>query len=754
MPARISLLTLVCGSALVASAMLSACRLDDGEHPRLQLQDPLETIAQPADQQALDVEPIFDGMFVGSAGRLYPTPQRDQLIEPIHGQQIADPYRWMEDPDAPGLSSWIEQQNEITFAALGKVEQRDAIHKRLTEMWDFERFRLPQKEAGKYFYARNDGLQNQDVIYVADRIHGEGRVLLDPNTFSDDGTLSVEAWAPSEDGRYLGYAVSDGGSDWRTIYVLDVETGEKLPDTIEWAKFSGIAWAPDSSGFYYNRYDAPEEGAELTALNFNQKVYFHPIGMAQADDRLVHADPDNPDWGWAAGPTEDGDYLIIYGWRGTAVENLLYYQDLANAPGETVKLLNDWDADYTFIGNEGSTFFIQTDLDAPKGRVIAIDVTNPGRENWIEIIGEAEETLDEVSYTGGKLIANYLKDAYSSITTYNLDGTQAGEVKLPGIGTASGFGGEADDPETFYSFSSFTDPGSIYRYDVASGISEVWRKPDVDFDPAPYVTRQVFFTSRDGTEVPMFLVHREGIELDGSNPTLLYGYGGFNIPLTPGFSITRAVWLEMGGVYAVANLRGGGEYGEAWHEAGSLDQKQNTFDDFIAAAEWLIREGYTSPKKLAIQGGSNGGLLVGACMTQRPELFGACLPAVGVMDMLRFHKYTAGRFWVSDYGDPENPDNFAVLLGYSPYHNLEEGVCYPPTLITTADRDDRVAPMHSFKFAAELQRVQACDNPALIRIETRAGHGAGKPTAKRIDEAADVWAFLAETLRMDVELEQ
>jgi prolyl oligopeptidase len=747
-----SRMLLVAGAVVggVVGGVVAGCQLQTRDHPRLR--DPLDVIADQAGARQGAQGDIFGGMFVGSAGRLYPEARRGNIAEPLHGVEIADPYRWMEDPEAEGLSQWIEAQNEIAFGALAQVPQRRAIRERLTEVWNYERYGMPRKEGGRYFYTRNDGLQNQSVIYLADRVHGEGKALLDPNTFSDDGTVSVEAWAPSYDGRYLAYATSDGGSDWRTIHVLDVESGETLPDRVEWAKYSSASWMPDSSGFYYSRFEPPPEGEELTALTFNQRVYFHPLGMDQADDRLVWADDEHPDWGWAAGPTDDGRYLILYGWQGTARENLLYYQDLQEAPGETVKLLDDWDADYTFVGHSNSTLFIQTDLDAPRGRVVAIDLDHPERENWIEIIPESEETIQGVNHVGGQLIATYLKDAATQVLTFNLDGTPAGEVTLPGLGSAGGFEGKADDPETFYSFSSFTEPGSIYRYDVASGASELWRQPEVDFDGSPYVTRQIFYESKDGTKVPMFIVHREDLELDGSHPTLLYGYGGFNIPLTPGFSITRAVWLEMGGVYAVANIRGGGEYGEAWHRSGTLGEKQNTFDDFIAAAEWLIDAGYTQPEKLAIQGGSNGGLLVGACMTQRPELFGACLPAVGVMDMLRFHKFSAGRYWVSDYGSPDMAEDFEVLLSYSPLHNLREGVCYPPTLITTADRDDRVVPAHSFKFAAELQRVQGCDNPALIRIETRAGHGAGKPTTKRIEEAADIWAFCAETLRMEFDL--
>jgi len=681
----------------------------------------------------------------------YPDARRVEHYDTYHGVRVQDPYRWLENPDSPETRAWIEAQNAVTFAYLENIPARSDIEQRLTELWNYERYGMPFEEGGRYFFTRNSGLQDQSVLYVAEYLDGEPRVLLDPNTLSEDGTISLAGIAVSPDGEHLAYAISDGGSDWRTWRVRSVDTGEDLPDEIKWSKFSGASWDADGEGFYYSRYDAPRAGAELEGQNYYQKLYYHELGTEQSQDRLVYERPDQKEWGFNGSVTDDGDYLIITVWEGTSRKNRVYFRPLNLPEAPVVRLLDEADAQYSFIGNDGPTFFFRTDLDASRGRVIAIDINNPGRASWETVIPETEQTLQGVSYVGGHLVTTYLEDAKSAVDIFTTDGEFVREVGLPGIGSVGGFGGDADENETFYRFTSYTDPGAIYRYDIATGQSQLWRRPDVDFDSSQFVTKQVFYRSKDGTRVPMFITHKKGLVLDGSNPTLLYGYGGFNIPLTPGFNVANVPWLEMGGVYAVANLRGGGEYGEEWHQAGMKLNKQNVFDDFIAAAEWLIDEDYTSSEKLAISGGSNGGLLVGACMAQRPDLFGATLPAVGVMDMLRFNKFTIGWAWESDYGSPENPEEFEALYAYSPYHNLREGVAYPATMVTTADHDDRVVPAHSFKFAAALQHAHAGAEPVLIRIETRAGHGAGTPTSKQIEQAADRWAFLVRELGVDVD---
>ncbi|MHC4909808.1 MAG: prolyl oligopeptidase family serine peptidase, partial [Planctomycetota bacterium] len=587
---------------------------------------------------------------------------------------------------------------------------------------------------------------NQYVLYTMDDLEDEPRVVLDPNTWSADGTVALAGTSFSDDGRYIAYGVAEAGSDWQTWHVHDIDTGERLSDTIRWVKFSSAAWTPDGAGFFYARYDAPVEGAEFQAANKNQKLYYHRLGTPQADDVLVYARPDEPDWGFQANVTDDGNYLVITVWKGTGDSYRIVVKDLTDAYGMAFDLIDTFENQYSYVASDGATFYFLTDLDAPRRRLIAIDLRSPERENWTEIIPQTRDTLRTVSMVGNMFIASYLKDARSLVRLHRPDGRAVRTLELPGIGSAAGFSGRRADTETFFSFSSFTTPPSNYHYDLIDGTSTLMSRAAVDFDPADYTVEQVFYTSKDGTRVPMFIAARKGIELDGTNPTLLYGYGGFDIPLTPGFSVTRLAWMEMGGVFAMANLRGGGEYGAEWHEAGTKLQKQNVFDDFIAAAEWLIANDYTQPSKLAIQGGSNGGLLVGACMTQRPDLYGACLPAVGVMDMLRFQKFTIGWAWTDDYGSSDDPAEFEALLAYSPLHNLTPGTNYPATMITTADTDDRVVPGHSFKFAAALQYAQAGPAPTLIRIETRAGHGAGKPTAKRIEEAADQWAFLVKTL--------
>jgi prolyl oligopeptidase len=680
----------------------------------------------------------------------YPETKRIDHVDEYHGKRVPDPYRWLEDDvrESEQVASWVKAQNEVTFAHLESIPEREAIRRRLTELWNYEKFTAPSKVGGKYFFFKNDGLQNQDVLYVQSSLTAEPRQLIDPNTWSKDGTIALSGLAASEDGRWLAYGVAQAGSDWKSWRVLEVDTGKLLDEELQWVKFSGATWTTDSKGFFYGRYEEPKEGAQYQGLNLNQKLYYHRIGTSQDEDVLVYERPDHPEWGFNTDVTEDGRYLVISIWKGTDDKYLVYYKDLAEPYGLPLKLIGDFENEYIFVGNDATRFYFRTDVDAPRKRVIAFDLKKPQPEHWEEIVPQAEETLVSVGIVANMLVASYLKDARSQYKMFALDGKFVREVEFPTIGTASGFNGRRTDTETFYSFSSFATPPSIYRYDLITGESTLLRRSGAKVEPEDYEVKQVFYSSKDGTRVPMFIAHKKGIKLDSSNPTLLYGYGGFNIPLTPAFSISRLAWMEMGGVLAVANLRGGGEYGEAWHRAGTRLNKQNVFDDFLAAAQWLIDSRYTQSKKLGIQGGSNGGLLVGAAMTQRPQLFGACLPAVGVMDMLRFHKFTAGRFWVDDYGSSDDPEEFEALLKYSPYHNLKPDTCYPPTLITTADTDDRVVPGHSFKFAAALQKAQSCDNPVLIRIETRAGHGAGKPTTKIIEEVADQWAFLVKHLGM------
>lgn len=680
----------------------------------------------------------------------YPQTRHGDHTDDYHGTKVADPYRWLEQDvrKSAEVAQWVAAQNKVTFGFLEAIPEREAIGKRLTELWNFEKYSSPFKQGGRYYYFKNDGLQNQYVLYAMDSLDSDPRVLIDPNTWSKDGTVALAGTAFSDDGRYLAYGVAEAGSDWRIWRVKSIESGKILEDQIQWVKFCSPSWTKDSRGFFYCRYDEPKAGAEFQDLNFNQKVYYHRVGTDQSQDVLVYRRPDEPSWGFDPQVTEDGRYLVLTVWKGTDDKYRVLVKDLSEPYGMPVDLIDTFDNEYSFVGNEGSLFFFKTDLDAPKGRLIAIDLRKTQREHWKSIIPESADTLTSVGLVANLFVAKYLKDARTQVKILAMDGEPLREVEFPGIGSASGFGGRRTDTETFYSFSSFATPPSIYRYDMITGKSALFRQAKVPFSPGDYQVTQVFYTSKDGTRVPMFLAHRKGIKPDGTNPTLLYGYGGFSIPITPRFSISRLAWMEMGGVLAVANLRGGGEYGEEWHQAGTKLKKQNVFDDFIAAAQWLIDNNYTSSKKLAIQGGSNGGLLVGAVMTQRPDLFGACLPAVGVMDMLRFHKFTAGRFWVDDYGSADDPEQFKAILAYSPYHNLKESTSYPPTLITTADTDDRVVPGHSFKFAAALQHAHTGAAPVLIRIETRAGHGAGKPTAKIIEEVTDQWAFLVKTLKM------
>ncbi|MCH2201236.1 MAG: prolyl oligopeptidase family serine peptidase [Fuerstiella sp.] len=680
----------------------------------------------------------------------YPETRTVPQMDDFHGTKVADPYRWLEEDvrENKDVAAWVEAQNEVTFGYLRQIPQRESIEKRITQLWNYERLSAPTRAGGRYYYFRNDGLQNQSVLYMQQTLDDDPIVLLDPNTWSDDGTVALASVEFSDDGRYVAYGIQDGGSDWRTWKVMDIRTRQLMPDKLEWVKFSDVAWTPDSRGFFYARYDAPKEGDEFQSLNLNQKVYYHIVGTSQAEDRTVYQRSDHPDWGFGISVSEDGKYLIISVWKGTDDRYRIIVDDLTRSDEKPFELIDNFDYEYTYVGNNQSLLYFQTNRDAPRRRVIGIDLRHPEVDSWKEIIPQTANTLTGIDIVGGQFLAVYLEDAKTQVRQYSLDGKHVRNVELPGIGSASGFRGNSDHLESFYSFSSFATPPSTYRFDVATGESTLLSQANVDFDPANYHTSQVFYESKDGTQIPMFITHRTDLKLDGANPVLLYGYGGFNIPLTPRFSVSRLAWMEMGGVFAMPNLRGGGEYGESWHKAGTRLQKQNVFDDFIAAAEWLIKSKYTTSSRLAIQGGSNGGLLVGACMTQRPDLYAACLPAVGVMDMLRFHQFTAGRFWVDDYGSAEDPAEFQALLAYSPLQNLTPGVSYPATLITTADTDDRVVPGHSFKFAAMLQKCHRGRNPVLIRIETRAGHGAGKPTAKLIEEIADQWAFLIRNLQM------
>ncbi|NEO08410.1 prolyl oligopeptidase family serine peptidase [Moorena sp. SIO3I8] len=680
----------------------------------------------------------------------YPKSRKSDQVDDYHGTLVADPYRWLEDPDSEETKAWVEAQNQVTFGYLSEIPTRETLKQRITKLWNYEKYSTPFKKGDRYFYFKNDGLQNQSVLYTLTSLDAEPTLLLDPNTLSEDGTVALSGLAISKDGKLLAYGLSRSGSDWQEWQVREVETGLDLSDQIKWVKFSGASWTHDNQGFFYSRFDEPNEATKLEDLNYYQKLYYHKLGTPQSEDILIYERPDQKEWGFSGRVTEDGNYLIITVFLGTDPKNLVFYKNLQDPDAPVVELIKEFDASYSFIDNDQSVFWFSTDLDAPRSRVIAIDTNHPDQAQWQEIIPQADETLEAVGLLNNQFVADYLKDAHSSIKIFDLDGSFVREVELPGIGSVGGFNGLRYDTETFYSYTSFTTPATIYRYDMVSGESTIFRQPQVDFNPDDYETKQVFYPSKDGTQVPMFITHKKGLQLDSNNPTYLYGYGGFNISITPNFSISNLVWMEMGGVYAVANLRGGGEYGEDWHQSGTKLNKQNVFDDFIAAAEWLISAQYTSPKKVAIAGGSNGGLLVGACMTQRPDLFGAALPAVGVLDMLRFHKFTIGWAWCSDYGSPDHPEEFKALYAYSPLHNLKPGTAYPPTLITTADHDDRVVPAHSFKFAAALQEAHEGEQPVLIRIETKAGHGAGKPTSKIIEEIADKWAFLLRTLEVEV----
>ena len=672
----------------------------------------------------------------------YPETRAGDVVEEQFGVAVADPYRWLENDvrEDEEVAAWVEAQNAVTDAFLAKIPGREALKQRITELTDYERFGLPQEKGGRYFYTRNDGLQNQSVLYVREGLDGEPRLLIDPNEWSEDDATALGGWEPSPDGTKLLYAIQDGGSDWRTVRVMDVAEGVMIGDPVEWVKFSALDWAKDGSGYYYSRFPATGEGETFQALNTNHRVYFHRLGTAQLTDQLVYETPDQPELNHIAQVSDDGRYVVITSSSGTDDRYEVTLIDREHGHSHT--LVPGFEHSYSYVGNVGDTFFFTTNDGAPMEKVVktTIGVENP---EWTTVIPEAEETLGGVSLVGGKLVASYLRDAKSQIEIFDLEGNPVREVALPGIGTAGGFGGDTDADETFYYFTSYNQPAAIYRYDMATGDSSAWAEPEVAFDPDAYVVEQQFYQSKDGTRVPMFIVRSKEVAESGEAvPTLLYGYGGFNISLTPGFSPSRLAWMEAGGAYVVANIRGGGEYGKAWHDGGRLQNKQNTFDDFISAGEYLIAQGITPQGGLAINGGSNGGLLVGAVTNQRPDLFAAASPAVGVMDMVRFDRFTAGRYWVDDYGYPDKEADFTKQMTYSPYHNVEDGTQYPAVLVTTADTDDRVVPGHSFKYTAALQAADLGDKPQLIRIETRAGHGSGKPTDKAIEEAADILGFL------------
>lgn len=676
----------------------------------------------------------------------YPVTRVSPQTDSYFGESVSDPYRWLEAEarESTQVADWVAAQNAVTFEYLDTLEDRYRIKDRLTGLWNYEKFTLPFREGGRYFFRRNDGLQNQFTLHVQNALDEPAELLLDPNSWSVDGATALASYVPSRDGSLVLYAIQDGGSDWRTLKVLDTATKKTLDDTIEWVKFSGLAWAPDGSGFYYSRYPTPEKSAIFQAVNYDHALYFHEVGTPQDRDKLIYARADDPTI-LVRGYVAADRFLVVTMSRGTDARYEIAIQDLAGEDSAPEIIIAGFENEFGFFAAQERILYAVTDRGAPHKRIVAIDLDAPAEANWREVVAESNHLLVDASLVGGVLIAEYLEEVKSVVRRFELTGKELSPIKLPGIGSAFGFEGEPDDSETFYTFSSYNEPTAIYRYDTRTDTSEILRRPATSFDPSAYVVKQVFFRSADGTTVPMFVSHRIDLDRTQPVPTLLYGYGGFNISLRPGFSLTAFAWMEMGGVYAVANLRGGGEYGKAWHEAGRLLNKQNVFDDFIAAAEHLVAEGYTTTEQLGIFGGSNGGLLVGAVTNQRPDLFAVALPAVGVMDMLRFDQFTAGRFWRDDYGSPsENEADFRNNYAFSPYHNIRDGVDYPAVLITTADTDDRVVPGHSFKYAAALHAADTGSKPKLIRIETRAGHGSGKPTDKIIEEVADRLGFLAE----------
>ncbi|HMQ08255.1 MAG TPA: prolyl oligopeptidase family serine peptidase [Saprospiraceae bacterium] len=678
---------------------------------------------------------------------IYPETRMDTAVmEDYHGAMIADPFRWLEDDHAAETMEWVDRQNEVTFGFLEQIPYRENIRTRLEQLWDYEKYSSPFKEGNYYYYFKNDGLQNQSVLYRSTSIEDDGEVFLDPNTFSEDGTTSLAGMSFNKEGNLLAYMISEGGSDWRTLYIKDVESGELLEDKLDWIKFSGISWA--GNGFFYSRYPTPEGGSKLSKMNENHTLCYHTVGSSQLDDIIIHRDMKHPQRNVYGSVTEDESILLISTSESTS-GNAFSIVDLSKGiQSSPISVISEYHFDYSLVEKEGDILYILTNDNAPRYRMIGLNVKSPAKDNWVDIIPESENALRGASVMGGKIFTSYLKDANSMISVFDLHGNHLENLQLPGLGTVSGISGKKSDTQGFFTFTSFTTPPTIYQLDAGTLQYREFRSPRVNFDASKYETRQVKYKSKDGTEIPMFITMKKGTKLNGSNPALLYGYGGFNIPVLPSFSVSRIPFLENGGIYCVANIRGGGEYGKDWHLAGTKERKQNVFDDFISAAEYLIDQGYTSNEKLAIEGGSNGGLLVGACMTQRPDLFAVAIPRVGVLDMLRYHQFTIGWAWAFDYGRSDDPSAFEYLIQYSPLHNIKEAE-YPATLVTTADHDDRVVPAHSFKFIAELQRKHQGENPVLIRIDKSAGHGAGKPTTKAIEETADILAFMLYNMKED-----
>lgn len=669
----------------------------------------------------------------------YPKIKKVNQVDDYHDTKVKDPYRWLEDVKSPDTARWVEAQNRLTDRYLSGIPFRNQVHQRLTELWNYERYYSPMKEGDYYVYYKNDGLQEHSLVYVQKGLDGESEVLLDPNTFSKDGSVGLKGFSFSKDHKYLSYGISRGGSDWRELFVMELDSRKKLDDHIRWVKFSGMSWYKE--GFFYSCYDEPKEDQKLKAKNVFQKLYYHKVGTPQSEDKLIYQDRENPQRGFGGHVTENEKYLVVNVWQGSSDKNLLYYKNLEENSSVN-PIVGDWIAQFRFVGEADDQFFVLTDYNAPNWRLIRIDPRKPQPDNWRMVIPETKDKLEEVTHVGGRLIAVYLKDANSAVMVFDLKGKKCHDVKLPGLGSVYGFDGNRDDREVFYTFTSFTRPSTIYRYHIEKNKSELFQASKVKFDPSKYEARQVFYRSKDGTRVPLFIAHRRGLKLSGKNPTVLYAYGGFNVSMRPRFILTAIPLLENGGVFAMACLRGGGEYGETWHQAGMLEKKQNVFDDFIAAAEYLINRKYTSPGFLAIQGGSNGGLLVGTVMNQRPELFGVAIPEVGVMDMLRFQKFTIGWAWVGEYGSSDDPEQFKYLYKYSPLHNIRSGIEYPATLVTTADHDDRVFPAHSFKYISTLQEKYRGRRPMLIRIETKGGHTGGTKTSQAIEENADILSFI------------
>jgi len=677
----------------------------------------------------------------------YPETKKQDIVEDYHGTKVAEPYRWLEDDNSEETKAWVDAQNKVTQEYLSRIPYRQQVKKRLEELWNYPKYSSPSKHGTYYYFSKNDGLQNQSVIYRQKGLNGKAELFFDPNKLSEDGTVALGSFTFSKNNKYIAYSVAMSGSDWREAFVMDAATGKKLTDNVKWIKFSGLSWKGDE-GFYYSRYPEPQEGDILKGKNQFHQVWYHKLGSPQQEDVLIMKDDDHPLRNMGGFLTEDNRFLIVRTSEGTSGGEL-WIRDLKDPSWKALKLfIPGFNTEPSVVDNAGDKIILQTNDEAPNYKIVLVDPKNPSKENWKILVPEKEEVLQSVGTGGGYMFLTYLKDASTNVYQYTYEGKLVREIKLPGIGSAGGFDGKKEDKEFFYTFSSFSRPPTIYRYNVETGVSSVFRKTEVKFDADLYETKQVFFTSKDGTKVPVFLTYKKGLQLSGNNPVLLYGYGGFNIPMTPGFSVSNMFFVEQGGIFAMVNLRGGSEYGEKWHKAGMLGNKQNVFDDFIGAAEFLIREKYTNRDKLAIRGGSNGGLLVGAAMTQRPELFKVAIPQVGVMDMLRYHKFTIGWAWAVEYGSSDNPDQFRYLYKYSPLHSLKPGVKYPATLVTTADHDDRVVPAHSFKFAATLQADNAGEEPALIRIESKAGHGSGKPTSKAIEEAADIWSFVMYNLNM------